>query len=163
MGSSFNLQNTIAKKRYVPKNTKHEENIQLAVCNYLRLQYPHVTFRSDYASGLKLTLNQAAKHKRLQSGKSWPDLFIYAPMVHGDKTYYGLALELKKDGTTVILKTGKRKGHLSTEQHIQEQAVMLKELNRLGYYANFAVGFDQAKRFIDWYFKKPTTEQGQIF
>lgn len=163
MGSIYGLQRQTLKQRYIPKNVKHEESLQLQVCSYLRMQYPNVVFRSDYASGLMLTRNQAVKHKRLQSSRAWPDLFIYAPMVHGDKHYCGLALELKKDGTTVILKTGPRKGHLSTDQHIQEQAVMLRELNRIGYYANFAVGFDEAVKIIDWYFKKKQPANATIF
>jgi hypothetical protein len=151
------------KQRYIPKNVKHEENLQKRVCSYLRAQYPHVIFRSDYASGLKLTMNQAVQHKRLQSSRSWPDLFIYEPMQHGDKIYNGLALELKKDGTSVIMKIGPRKGRLSTDPHIQEQAIMLKSLNAKGYYANFAVGFDDAIRIIDWYFKRKTPENGGLF
>lgn len=152
-----------ARADYRPKNAKNEEQTQIQVCNYIRTQYPRVTFRSDYASGLKLTRNQAVKHSKLQSGRSWPDLFIYQPMEHTDKNgdpimYYGCAIELKADGVTLMLKTGPRKGKLTSNPHIQEQAYMLQELLRLGYYANFAVGFDQAKKLIDWYLKKPVNE-----
>lgn len=80
-------------------------------------------------------------------------------MMHGDKQYYGLALELKTEGTSVIMKIGPRKGRLSTDKHIQEQAVMLKALIKRGYYANFAVGLDDAIRLIDWYFKRPQTAE----
>lgn len=163
MGDVFALSNPTKKPRYVPKTKKHEESLQKAVCSYLRLHYPNVIFRSDFASGLKLSQYQATQHKRLQSSRSWPDLFIYKPMQHGDKFYCGLALELKKDGTSIILKIGPRKGHLSENPHIQEQALMLKELNKLGYYANFAVGYDQAVNIIDWYMKKPQHEATTIF
>jgi hypothetical protein len=146
-------------KRYIPKNKKHEESLQLQVCKYLRLQYPHVIFRSDYASGLKLTKNQAVKHKRMQSSRSWPDLFIYEP----SREYHGLAIELKKDGESVVLKIGPRKGCLSTDPHIQEQAAMLKALLHKGYYANFAVGYDEAVRVIDWYFNKKVPTNGELF
>lgn len=163
MGSSFQLSNPTRKSRYIPKVTKHEESLQKQVCSYLRLQYPNVIFRSDFASGMKLSQYQAVQHKRLQSSRSWPDLFIYFPIQHGEKFYCGLALELKKEGTSVILKIGERKGKLSTDPHIQEQAIMLKELNKLGYYANFAVGFDEAIKIIDWYMKKPRHEAGTLF
>lgn len=163
MGSTFQLANPTRKPRYIPKVTKHEESLQKQVCSYLRLQYPNVIFRSDFASGLKLSQYQATQHKRLQSSRSWPDLFIYKPMQHSDKFYCGLALELKKEGTSVILKIGPRKGHLSTDPHIQEQALMLKQLNQLGYYANFAVGFDEAVKIIDWYMKKPQQGNQTIF
>lgn len=143
-------------KPYIPKTAKHEQNLQKQVCSYLRVQYPNVIFRSDFASGLHLSQYQANTHKSLQSSRAWPDLFIYQPMQHANKFYCGLAIELKKDGTPVILKTGSRKGHISSNPHIQEQAALLKDLNRLGYYANFCVGFDEAVKLIDWYFKKPT-------
>lgn len=143
------------KPRYVPKVQKHEESIQRQVCSYLRLQYPSLIFRSDYASGLHLTEGQARIHKSLQSGRSWPDLFIYEPRTVNGKRYSGLALELKRDGTTIILKVGPRKGKLSSERHIQEQAAMLKALNNKGYYANFAVGYDEAINIIDRYMGKP--------
>lgn len=108
-------------------------------------------------------MNQAAIHKSLQSSRAWPDLFIYQPTVINGKQYFGLALELKKDKTAVIIKIGERKGHLSADPHIQEQALMLKELNRRGYYANFAVGFDQARKIIDWYFGRPALDNAELF
>src|SRR5689334_15982744 len=76
MGGIF--QNTSYKKRpYIPKVKKREETIQRAVAAYIRRQYPHVIFRSDYSSGLNLTMNQAAIHKSLQSGRSCPDMFFF--------------------------------------------------------------------------------------
>ncbi len=163
MGNVFQLSNPTQKARYVPKVTKHEESLQKQVCAYLRLRYPNVIFRSDFASGMKMSQYQATQHKRLQSSRSWPDLFIYEPMQHGDKHYCGLAIELKKEGTSVILKIGERKGKLSTDPHIQEQALMLKSLNHKGYYANFAVGYDEAIKIIDWYMKTPKQETQTIF
>jgi hypothetical protein len=151
------------KKRYIPKSVKHEESLQRQVCRYLRLKYPEAVFRSDYASGLHLTENQGRIHKSLQSGRAWPDLFIYNPTVHNTKHYCGLAIELKKEGTSVILKTGPRKGKLSTNPHIQEQAAVLKQLIHLGYYANFAVGIDEAMKIIDWYFQRKTPQNGELF
>lgn len=134
------------------------------VVQYLRLQYPFVMFRSDFASGLKLTIPQATRHKSLQSSRAWPDLFIYFPVQHNDKFYSGLAIEIKKDNTTIILKTGPRKGHISGDRHIQEQALMLRELNKAGYYANFGVGFEGCKKIIDWYLgRTPEPENAEIF
>lgn len=143
------------KQRYIPKVQKHEQSLQLQVCQYLRLQYPSVTFRSDYASGLKLSIYQATQHKRLQSSRAWPDLFIYEPRTIENKHYCGLAIELKKEGTSVVLKTGSRKGHLSTNPHIQEQAAVLKNLIKKGFYADFGVGFDSTIKLIDWYMGRP--------
>lgn len=147
------------KQRYIPKVVKHEESLQRQVCSYLRLHYSHVMFRSDFASGLHLTENQARIHKSLQSGRAWPDLLIYEP----SRSYCGLALELKKTGESVVLKIGPRKGKLSTDAHIQEQAAVLKNLQRKGWYANFAVGYDEAVKIIDWYFQKKTLENQELF
>lgn len=143
-------------RRPAPKNSYHEDSLQRQVCHYLKLQYPRVIFRSDLDSGRNKS-SDFEKHRMraMNSSRSFPDLFIYEPMQHKDKFYSGLALELKKEGTTVILKTGPNKGKISSNPHIQEQALLLKELSRKGYYANFAVGIDEAIRTIDWYFKKP--------
>jgi hypothetical protein len=142
-------------KRYIPKNRKHEESLQRQVCHYLRLQYPHVIFRSDYASGLRLTIAQATTHKSLQSGRSWPDLFVYLPRKVDGKQYAGLALELKKEGTSIKQKIGPNKGKLVANLHIQEQYYMLEKLNKIGYWADFAIGIDDAIEKIDHYMGKP--------
>jgi hypothetical protein len=143
------------KARYIPKHKKHEESVQRQVCSYLRIQYPHVIFRSDYASGLHLTVNQARIHASLQSGRAWPDLFIYHPMKIEGVQYAGMALELKKDGTTIKLKTGPNKGHLVANPHIQEQYYMLQALQKAGYWADFGIGVDDSIDKIDYYMGKP--------
>lgn len=135
------------KKRYIPKHIKHEENLQRQVCSYLRIKYPNVLFKSDYSAGLHLTIYQAKLQKSLMSGRGWPDLMILQP----SRGYHGLFIELKKDGTRLYLTTGLNKGKLTTDPHIQEQALMLKQLNKLGYFARFGVGFDNCQRLIDGY------------
>jgi hypothetical protein len=139
------------KPRYIPKNSKHEESLQRQVCHYLKLQYPHVIFRSDYASGLHLKPYQAKLHASMQSGRAWPDLFLYHPRKVDDKQYAGMALELKKDGTTINLK----KGGLTANPHIREQYAMLQALENVGYWADFGIGFDDCVNKIDYYMGKP--------
>lgn len=112
------------------------------VCNYLKLRYPKVLFRTDLG-GVRLTPGQAARAARMQAGRAWPDLFIPEP--HGE--LHGLFVELKREGTAVYL----RNGELTKNPHIREQAAMLDQLNALGYGAVFAVGFEQAKGTIDQY------------
>lgn len=163
MGSSFNLDNPTIKTRYIPKIVKHEESLQKMVCKFLRLKYPNVIFRSDFASGLRMSKYQATQHKTMQSSRAWPDLFIYMPRKVDGKQYAGLALELKKDGTSIIVKIGPNKGNLVADQHIREQYHMLKALSKLGYYADFAVGYDSATSIIDWYMGVPTLENESIF
>lgn len=148
-------------------NKQHEQQLQKQICHYLKLTHPTVIFRSDTASG-RWEYNKAKLHDKvaMHSGPYFPDLFIYEPrdVTHADgsvKHYCGLAIELKKEGTTVILKIGERKGKLSTDEHIQAQAAEMKRLIAKGYYANFAVGYDEATRLIDWYFGVP--QNGQLF
>jgi len=127
---------------------KKEETLQLQVCNYLRLQYPNIVFSCDLASGMKLTVGQAVKAKKMRSNRGMPDLMIFAPSA--DHYYHGLFLELKAEGTTIY----KKDGLLVADEHIREQAAVLDELRGLRYAAHFACGFEEAKRSIDFYFKK---------
>lgn len=157
MSAVFKLQAYKPKPRYIPKITKHEENLQLQICRYLRLQFPDLIFRSDYASGLHLTINHARKHASMQSGRAWPDLFIYKPL----REFSGFALEIKKEGTVIILKTGPRKGKITADKHIQEQARTINDLRHLGYYANFGVGFNDCIKQIHWYLG--IKENSQLF
>lgn len=126
-----------------------EAEIQQQVADYLRLQYPKVIFHSDFGSGIKLTMGQAVKQKRLNGGRrAWPDMFIAEPKwnMNSNRDYHGLFIELKKDGTRLKKKSGEW-----ASEHIAEQAAMLSDLQHKGYFADFALGFDQAKRLIDDY------------
>lgn len=125
-----------------------ESDLQVMVADYLRLQYPDVIFHSDFGSGIKLTIGQAAKQKRQNGGRrAWPDMFIAEPVLDEPKRdYSGLFLELKKDGTRLKKKNGEW-----ASEHIAEQADLLDRLEFRGYKAVFAVGFDEAKRVIDEY------------
>lgn len=62
------------------------------------------------------------------------------------KHYNGLLIELKRDGTRL-----KKKDGSWASEHIEEQARVLQTLREKGYAAEFAVGFDEAKKIIDWY------------
>lgn len=120
-----------------------ESDLQVMVADYLRLQYPNVLFHSDFGSGIKLTMGQAAKQKRQNGGRrAWPDMFIAEP----GPLYDGLFIELKKEGTRLQ----KKNGEWATP-HIEEQAKVLMQLDDKGYMAKFARGFDEAKKIIDDY------------
>jgi len=126
---------------------KQEEQIHIAVCQYLRLQYPDVIFTSE-SSGVRLTMGQAIKAKKMRSGGKLPDLWILEPR----GGYQGLFIELKAEG---ILK---KNGSFKTP-HIEAQAETIDRLLDKGYYATFAVGFDDAKDEIDSYMKLKQTAQ----
>ena len=123
---------------------KKEEQLSKAVSRYLKLQYSDVVFTCD-ASGVRLTMGQATALKAQRSVHKIPDMIILKP--NGE--YHGLILELKSEDSSPYLKDGS----LSKGKHIQEQNQTLTELFSIGYYAVFAVGFDNAKKIIDDYMK----------
>lgn len=132
---------------------KPEEILQSQICRYIEMQYPKVLFETRL-NGLKMPIGLAKKAKMLGARRAMPDLTIYeectknADGLHITK-YGGLFLELKAEGTRLKNK----KGEYATP-HLLEQAGMLARLRMQGYYADFAVGFDQAKEIIDWYLSK---------
>nr|DAY09188.1 MAG TPA: Nuclease [Caudoviricetes sp.] len=159
--------------RRIPRyNSEH--NLYEQIARYLQLQYPNVIYRFDIAADLKLTPGQAAKHKRLHPERGYPDLFIAEPKIAKarcgvltdeereelekgmefisvkiQQNYYGLYLEIKKDGEKLTKKDGSWR-----TPHIAEQAEMLERLRQAGYKAEFGVGFDECKQIIDEYIKK---------
>lgn len=159
--------------RRIPKYSS-EHNLYEQIARYLQLQYPDVIYRFDIAADLKLTMGQAAKHKKLHPERGYPDLFIAKPKdvkiitkLEGGynyveiKTLGGLYIEIKKDGTKLkrdkdakkILKgdTKIRKKGDWWDKHVEEQAEMLEKLRQAGYKAEFGVGFDECKKIIDGY------------
>lgn len=129
-----------------------EATLHQQVCDYLRLRYPHVLFRTDMAAGMKLSPGMAIRHKRLQSGRAWPDLFIAHVNRTGSLVVCGLFLELKREGVRIY----KKDGSLVSDPHIQEQAAVLERLRERGYKAEFGVGFDQCRLIIDEYLEDAT-------
>lgn len=135
-----------------------ELELQAMVADYLRLQYPEVLFHSDFGSGIKLTPGQAVKQKRLQGGRrAWPDLFIAESKVDPIDLikYSGLMIELKRPDVKIY----KKNGELVANEHIREQAALLGELRQRGYVAEFACGFDEAKKIIDEYLGDSEVEE----
>lgn len=137
-----------------------EHQLYELIAQYMQIQYPDVIYRFDLAADLKLTAGQARKHKMLHPKRGYPDLFIAEPIITSyrdengmikltqTKNYSGIFIELKKEGTRLKKKNGEW-----ASDHIAEQAEMLERLEFRGYRAMFAVGFDEAKKIIDLYFK----------
>lgn len=145
-------------KKHFKKNTKgkKEARIQVEVCEYIKKNYPDVIFQCDLASGMNLGKHIGGMNTRLRSSRGLPDLFIAHNKVKlkslgADKyeNYNGLFLELKRDGKSPYLKSGK----LSSNEHVQEQAAILERLRNQGYKAEFAVGYEEAVKIIDEYLK----------
>lgn len=126
---------------------KKEELLHLKVCDYLRKNYPDVLFRTDFSSGMKMSPGQAAKHKKFQKGRAWPDLFI----AESNNFASGLFLEIKAEDVIVFNRNGK----VRKNKHLIEQDKMLKELRKKGYHARFAIGYNQAIFEIQQYLGEP--------
>lgn len=122
---------------------KHQPEYQLQkeVCAYLKTQYKGVLFLSDTVAAVKLNFGQQARNKAIQlSSFHCPDLLIFEPR----RGFHGLFIEIKvkspfkKDGTTLL-----------KDDHLQNQWNTILDLNKRGYYAQFAWGFDMIKKVID--------------
>lgn len=124
-----------------------EYGLQLALCNYIKYQYPDVIFRSDLG-GIRLTPGLARKAKSIQQGRGFPDLFICEARydIRSDLTYFGLFIEVK------VKPIYKKNGDFVSE-HVAEQNDVINKLNQKGYLASFGVGFEDCKDMIDGYLR----------
>tara|TARA_Y100000389_G_scaffold65107_1_gene61145 strand:+ start:2800 stop:3174 length:375 start_codon:yes stop_codon:yes gene_type:complete len=119
-----------------------EEQTHIAICKYIKLQYPNIIFSSE-SSGLRVTISQAKRLKAMRSCSGLPDIMIFEPR----RSYYGLFLEVKKEGSVVF----KKDGDIRSDKHLKEQEEILFQLQQKGYFAQFVIGFDEAKSIIDYY------------
>lgn len=141
-----------------------EKVLHQHIAQYIRAQYPRIIFFTDSGSGAYFQGKAGAlTKKKMQALNSAddviPDMFIAEPrtveMSVGEFTdvvvmkFAGFYIEVKKDGTRLF----KRDGHTWATPHIAEQAKTLQRLRDRGYAAEFAVGFDDAKKQIDQYLK----------
>lgn len=116
----------------------HEDRLQIAVCEYVKLQYPKCVINHSPNEG-KRSKFERFKIKALHVSAGFPDLFIVG---------YGklLLLELKIDENKALKQ---RKGKLSINQEM-----WLRTLTENGITCGVAYGFDEAKKIIDNQFKK---------
>jgi hypothetical protein len=137
-----------AKKQKGPK----EESIQIQVSNYIRTAYPNAIFTAE-SSGLRLPMGLAMKAKKQRSERALPDLILLEPR----GKYHGLCVELKKvspfkrDGT--LKRQMQKRPNGERFDHLAEQKAVLERLMEKGYWAQFATGFDEARRLIDAYMR----------
>ena len=127
----------------------NEEGEQIALCEYIRTQYPNVVFNSDH-SGIRVGKGLAMKVKKLHSENGIPDLNIDEPR----GGYFGLKIEMKATGKDPFRKTGM----LRDDEHLRQQWKMLMRLANRGYFTGFCVGFEEAKKVVDWYMSLTPTE-----
>lgn len=117
-----------------------EDNLQIAVADYLRLQYPKVLF-THIANERQTTPQRGAKLKRMGVKKGMPDFTIFEPVFIRDYRhnvkFCGLAIELK----------------IKPNKLTKEQKEVLERLKSCGWQTDVCYDFDQAKKTIDEYFK----------
>ena len=119
-----------------------EVHLHIAICLYIKEKYPDVIFTSE-SSGIRVPMNQARQLKKMRSCSALPDIWIAEPR----KSYRGLFLEVKKQGTIIY----KKDGTIRSDQHLQAQEEVLHRLQQKGYLAIFVVGYDNAIAILDHY------------
>lgn len=125
------------------KRPQREDLVHEQVCNYIKMQYPDVIFMSEPSGMFTKSWKQRKSLATLRSGKGLPDLWVMEPNQH----HHGLILELKAENASPY----KKNGELRSNEHLEEQVLMLARLRAKGYWAAFAAGFDQARCQIDHY------------
>jgi hypothetical protein len=120
-----------------------EKDLQILICEYIRQKYPSIIFRSDFSSGMKMSIGMAKRHKLIQSSRAFPDLFIIEPR----KGFSGMFIELKRVDNAVY----KLDGELRKNKHLEEQQEMLNRLQEKGFYAVFGQGYKDTINKIDRY------------
>jgi|9_EtaG_2_1085328.scaffolds.fasta_scaffold00063_3 hypothetical protein len=109
-----------------------EENIQISIVEYLKLQYPNLLFTATMGGQFQRHYSQRLKAKRTGYLKGVSDLLIFEPR----GGYCGLFIELKRD----------RKCYPTAEQKR-----FISRASDRGYYATCAKGFSECKELIDKY------------
>lgn len=145
--SLFSLDSMPLKKsKKMPIQTEKELTRQ--ICQYIRTQYPSVYFFTDPSGMYQKSWAAKAMLKNNRSKHAQLDIIILEP----NNLYFGAVIELKRNREKIYKKDGE-----FVSDHIKEQADSIFHLLKKRYYAEFAIGFDQAKRIIDNYLtpKKP--------
>lgn len=107
-----------------------EDNLQLALCNYLKMAYRDVIFHHSPNEG-KRSYFERFKLKIMGVSSGFPDLFI--PIAKGG--YHGLFIELK----------------IKPNKCTDNQKKWIKYIIEQGYKADICYDFDEAKKVIDDY------------
>lgn len=124
--------------------TPLEARVHEAFCKYVATKYPSFIFTSE-SSGVRLTMGQSVKAKKLRSGSGLPDFWLAEPR----GKFHGFFLELKRSHDEVYTKGG----ILRNTPHIREQAEVLAELRLRDYYAEFGLGLNDCINKLEDYLK----------
>ena len=117
------------------------------IARHLNTHCPAVRYHFDLSGVNNPSKISRSLYSRL-NGRSWPDLHVavaaFAPGT--TNVYYGLFLEVKKEGERLR----KRNGQWVNE-HVREQAATLEKLQQEGYVGQFGVGLEECIQIIDSY------------
>lgn len=132
-----------------------EADLYEQVARYMALKHPDVLTHWDL-SGVWTPSHKARNLYARLNHRAWPDLFIAKPILtpeSGATPCAGLFLELKREGTRL-----KKRDDSWASQHIAEQAAVLGMLRTNSYYAEFAIGYDEAIAYIEAYLQEANDE-----
>lgn len=157
------------RRRPVKYHTKkREESEQQQFVNWVKKNFPHVIVFCD-AMGEDLSDTGRQRVFAMRSRLGIPDIIIDYP----SRGFHGMRLEMKRTGTAIYKRDGKTlrkatytrryikhgKLFIKTGDHLQEQAMTLKEYNDRGYFARFAKGLEHAKQLFRWYMELPEPQE----
>lgn len=118
-----------------------EDKVQEKVAAYVAKNYPAVIFDGN-SKNIKLEVWQGAAMKRMGKRRGYPDMFIAS----AKRGYHGLYIELKREGERLKKLDGDW-----VNEHVENQAEVHEGLRKAGYWADFVIGYEAAKKLIDWY------------
>ena len=118
------------------KHLTKEDRLQVAICDYLDLQYPKTLYTHPHNEG-KRTKFEQYKAKKLRMTPGIPDLLIFhtKPISLKQPLRVGLALELK----------------IKPNKPTENQNKCLQALNEQNWECHVVYDFESAKKIIDDY------------
>jgi hypothetical protein len=119
-----------------------ELDIQLSVCDYLKIKYPGILFISNMLC-LPMSPGMRQQAIKLNSQHAHADLFIVKPK----QNYYGAYAEIKRSRAEIY----NQRGEIRSAQHITDQREVLVRYQTMGYHAAFTCGYNETIQFIDDY------------
>lgn len=122
------------------KYLTEEQKDHASLCKYLEYQYPQLLWWHTPNEGKKTAFERFLF--AIMGGKKGVSDFIIIEPKGG---YNGLVIELKAVGTKLFKRDG--------SCYYPEQNEFLYNMRNKGFFATFAVGYDEAKAIIDDYMK----------
>ena len=120
-----------------------EAKLQIAIANFIRLQYPKVYFMSDHSGVWFKSFPMRKFMKDSHSTHAQLDMVI----LHPNKGRHGLILELKSKSPL------KKDGSFKKDAHLQDQQNSIVHLTKLSYSCGIVWELNTAIEYINEYMK----------